>query len=107
MRSFIVTCFAVCICGAVSAADWPQFLGPTRNAVSAETGLAKSWPEKGPPVVWEREVGEGFSGPVVSGGTLILFHRVGDEEVVEALDAASGKPRWRFAYPTAYSDPYG
>ncbi len=107
MRLFIVACFAVSLSGSPLAADWPQFLGPTRNAVSAETGLAKSWPEKGPPVVWEREAGEGFSGPVVSDGTLILFHRVGGEEVVEALDAASGKPRWRFAYPTAYSDPYG
>jgi outer membrane protein assembly factor BamB len=107
MRSFFIACSSVFLGGCVLAADWPQLLGPTRNAVSAETGLAKSWPEQGPPVVWEREVGEGFSGPVVSGGALVLFHRVGDEEVVEALDAASGKPRWRFAYPTAYSDPYG
>jgi outer membrane protein assembly factor BamB len=91
----------------VSAADWPQFLGPTRNGVSTETGLAKSWPEMGPPVVWEREVGEGFSAPVVSGDTLVLFHRVGDEEVVEAVDAATGKPRWKFAYPTKYADAYG
>jgi outer membrane protein assembly factor BamB len=91
----------------VRAADWPQFLGPTRNGVSAETGLANSWPETGPPVVWDRDVGEGFSGPVVSGGTLILLHRVDNEEVVEALDAASGKPRWRFGYPTAYADSYG
>jgi outer membrane protein assembly factor BamB len=89
------------------AADWPQFLGPTRNGVSAETGLAKSWPEKGPPVLWEHEVGEGYGGPVVAGGTLVIFHRVGDEEVVEGLDAASGKPRWKFAYATKYSDQYG
>jgi hypothetical protein len=91
----------------LSAADWPQFLGPTRNGVSPETGLVKSWPEKGPPVVWEREVGEGYSGPVVADGTLILIHRVADEEVVEALDATTGKPRWKFAYPTKYSDQLG
>jgi outer membrane protein assembly factor BamB len=92
---------------ALRAADWPQLLGPTRNGVSSETGLAKSWPDKGPPVVWEREVGEGYSGPVVSGGRLILFHRVEDEALVEALDAASGKPRWKFSYPTRYFDAYG
>ena len=91
----------------VAAADWPQFLGPSRNAISAETGLAKSWPEKGPPVVWEHEVGEGFSVPVVAGGTLVLFHRVGDEEVVEALDAATGKPRVEVRLPTKYSDALG
>jgi outer membrane protein assembly factor BamB len=107
MRSFLVLCLVVLFGAAARAADWPQFLGPTRNAVSAETGLAKSWPAKGPPVVWERDVGEGFSAPVVADGTLILLHRLGGEEVVEALDAAAGTPRWKFAYPTRYSDPLG
>ena len=44
-------------------------------------------------------VGEGFSGPVVVGGKLVLFHRVGGEEVVECLGAADGKPHWKNAYP--------
>jgi outer membrane protein assembly factor BamB len=106
--SVLSACLAViALTAPLRAADWPQLLGPTRNAVSTETGLAKSWPEKGPPVIWERDVGEGYSAPVVSGDTLILFHRVGDEEVVEALDAASGKPRWKFGYATKYADPYG
>ncbi len=107
MRILISLAAGLALALPLGAADWPQFLGPTRNAVSAETGLAKSWPAKGPPVVWEREVGEGFSAPVVSGGTLVLFHRVGDEEVVEALDAASGKARWKYGYATKYADPYG
>ena len=81
------------------AADWPQFLGPTRNGVSTETGLATSWPKKGPPVVWDKEVGEGFSGPVVVGDRLILFHRVGEEEVVECLGAADGATSGRRATP--------
>jgi outer membrane protein assembly factor BamB len=89
------------------ADDWPQFLGPTRNGVSAETGLAASWPTGGPPVVWQRHVGEGYSGPVISGDRLILFHRVGDEEVIQCLSAATGKPLWKHAYPTSYSDQLG
>jgi outer membrane protein assembly factor BamB len=92
---------------AAVAADWPQLLGPTRNGVAPETGLLASWPEKGPPVLWEKEVGEGYSGPVVSGDTLILFHRLGDRDVIEALGAADGKPKWKFDYPTAYSDMLG
>jgi hypothetical protein len=88
-------------------ADWPQFLGPHRNGVSAETGLRGGWPRKGPAVLWERSVGEGYSSPVVADGRLILFHRVGAREVVEALDAGSGKGLWKFAYPTAYEDPFG
>ena len=90
-----------------AAGDWPQFLGPDRNGISKETGLVDSFPRSGPPQVWKKEVGEGFSGPVVAGERLILFHRVGNEEVVECLNAGSGKGIWKFAYPTNYQDQLG
>jgi outer membrane protein assembly factor BamB len=89
------------------ADDWPQFLGPQRNGVSAETGLATAWPKDGPPVVWQREVGEGYAGPVVAGERLILFHRVGNEELVECLNALTGKRLWKHAYATTYRDALG
>ena len=38
---------------------------------------------------------------------LILFHRVGDEEVVDAFDARTGAPGWHFAYRTTYRDDFG
>lgn len=87
--------------------DWPAFLGPRHDGTSAESGLAKSWPAAGPPVVWKRQVGDAYSAPVTAAGKLIVFHRVKDEEVVECLDAATGAPKWRHAYPTAYEDRYG
>jgi outer membrane protein assembly factor BamB len=89
------------------AADWPQFLGPTRNAVSPETGLLTFWPKDGPPQVWEKKVGEGYSAPVIVGDRLIVYHRVGNHDVVESLDAATGKPGWKFEYATSYEDDYG
>lgn len=89
------------------AADWPQFLGPQRNATSVETNLLQTWPTDGPPLLWEKPVGDGYSGPVIAGKRLILFHRLGDEEVVECLDAAAGQPQWKFAYPTHYQDDLG
>ncbi len=73
------------------AADWPQFLGPARDGHSPETGLLKQWPDAGPAKVWERKVGAGFSGLAVAGGKLVLFHRVDNDEVVECLDAKTGK----------------
>src|ERR1700722_1032399 len=88
-------------------ADWPQFLGPTRNGHSSETGLLTAWPKGGPAVVWECEVGEGFSSPVVADGKLILFHRIGTEEVIECFDAKSGKRKWKHGYTTRYKDGYG
>ena len=89
------------------AGDWPQLLGPTRDGASPETGLLASWPDRGPPVVWSRDVGEGFGGPAVAGDTAVLFHREGNGEVVEALDAATGARRWKVSSPTAYADAYG
>jgi len=89
------------------AEDWPQFLGPTRNGVYSGNDLAAKWPAGGPAVVWKKDVGQGFSAPVVAQGRLILFHRVGDKEVVEALDAATGHGIWSFDYPTHYRDDFG
>src|SRR5215510_1365871 len=84
------------------AEDWPQFLGPARNGTYSGNDLAAKWAASGPAVVWKKDVGQGFSSPVVAQGRLILFHRAGDKEVVEALDAANGKPIWSFDYPTHY-----
>ena len=90
-----------------AAPDWPQFLGPARNGVYSGPPLAETWPAAGPRKVWQKSVGQGFAGPVVVGDRVILFHRVGNEEVVEALDARTGKAHWRYAYTTAYRDDFG
>jgi outer membrane protein assembly factor BamB len=111
LRDFLLTFGAVCLFTALghlaSAADWPQFLGPARNGISPETGLLSAWPKAGPPQLWEKSIGEGFSGPVVVGERLILFHRVGDNDVVVCLDPANGKEQWQFAYPTQFRDDFG
>jgi outer membrane protein assembly factor BamB len=91
----------------IAAVDWPQFLGPERNGIYRGPPLAETWGPSGPRVVWRKSVGQGFAGPAVAGTRLILFHRVGNEEVVESLDAATGAPQWRYGYPTAYRDEYG
>jgi outer membrane protein assembly factor BamB len=90
-----------------AAQDWPQHLGPGRNGVYSGPALAESWGAQGPRAVWRKPVGQGFSGPVVAQGRVILFHRVGNEEVVEALDARTGAPQWRYAYATRYRDDFG
>jgi outer membrane protein assembly factor BamB len=91
----------------VAASDWPQFLGPSRNGVYAGAALNEKWPAAGPRLLWRKEIGQGLSGPVVAGKRLILFHRVDDREIVESLDALTGAPQWRHAYPTTYRDDFG
>ena len=87
--------------------NWPQFLGPSANGVSTETGLLEKWPTNGPPLVWEKKIGTGYGAPSVLGNQLVLHHRIADEEIVECFDSLSGKPLWRHAYPSKFVDPYG
>jgi len=87
--------------------DWPQLLGPSRNGKSDEKGLLVDWPKKGPPLLWQQDVGEGFSAPCVAGDTILLFQRTGGRELLEARDVTNGKLRWQFDYPCKYRDKLG
>jgi outer membrane protein assembly factor BamB len=79
--------------------EWPQFGGPHRNFMTDSTGLAAQWPAAGPPQLWSRPLGEGYSGIAVDHGMLYTMYRTGTDEVVIALDAATGKTRWEHPYP--------
>jgi outer membrane protein assembly factor BamB len=87
------------------AGDWPQFLGPQRNgAIPDDPGagaLAKAR------LLWKKDVGAGFSAPVVASGKVILFHRSGSEEIVECFNASTGDQVWRLSYATNYRDDFG
>ncbi len=84
------------------AGDWPQILGPRRDGRADGEKLADSWPAGGPKTVWERPVGRGYAGVAIVGDQGVLFHRVENEEVVEAFDAKTGRSGWKFTIPTSY-----
>ena len=99
----------------LSAQSWTQWGGPTRDFMVASTGLANTWPAGGPKRLWTRALGEGHSAILAEGGRLYTMYRPlgllaavrrSQEEVVTALDAASGKTIWeyRYASPTAGAD---
>ena len=80
-------------------ADWPQYLGPNRNATSDEKGLLRSWPAGGPKVLWTFALGPGFGGGAVSEGKVYLLDRItGKQDVFRCIDLNSGKELWSFAY---------
>jgi len=111
MRSDLkLTCVFILLCSSLqytSADDWPMYLGPERNSISKETGLAEFWPAEGPPEVWRVKLGDSFSPPAMRGTDLVVPHRIGFEEFIDCLDAKTGKLKWRFKYPTRYRDMYG
>jgi outer membrane protein assembly factor BamB len=76
-------------------AEWPQFRGPHRDDVSADTGLLKKWPKAGPPVLWKGTgVGSGYSSVVVSGGKVYTMGNKGSLSSLFALDSKNGRLLW-------------
>ena len=68
------------------ADDWPQWLGPRRDAVWRESGIVDTFPEQGPPLRWKTSIGSGYSGPAVSNGRVFVMDRVATDG-----DPRSGK----------------
>ena len=108
MKSIWIPSVALLALGSLAhGQDWPQFRGPDRDgAVPGRTTLAQ-FPSSGPEQVWERAVGAGFSAPAVADGRLVLFHRRGGEEIVEALRVSDGETEWTFSDETTYRDQFG
>ena len=78
-----------------SAADWPQWQGPDRNAISKEGGLLKEWPKEGPPLTWKiNGIGGGDSAPAIAAGRIIGMGNRGEDEVVWAFSETDGKELW-------------
>ena len=98
MKIRLLSLAAVCLLmGTLSAlaADWPQWRGPERTDISRETGLLKTWPKGGPPLLWKyTNAGIGFSGPAVVGDVLYTMGARDDSEYVFALDVKMGKELW-------------
>lgn len=76
-------------------AFWPQFHGPNRDNRSAETGLLKQWPEKGPALVWTAKgLGQGFSSVSIASGMIYTAGNIGKDTVITALNM-DGTQLWQ------------
>lgn len=95
-------------------ASWPQWGGPRRNFIVDSTGLADTWPDAGPPVLWSRALGTGHSAIISDDGRLFTMYRPGNgraklgpweaQEAVVAIDAKTGATMWEHRYPSALQD---
>jgi outer membrane protein assembly factor BamB len=85
---------------AATSIDWPQWRGPTRDG-SVGAALPTQWPAA-LKKRWETPVGAGHASPVVAGNRVVMIARESDQEIVRALDVATGKEIWRAAYPAPY-----
>src|SRR5258706_3722131 len=90
--------------GVVCAAtpEWGQWAGPNRNFHVAGTPIAQMWPQSGPPVIWKRPLPFGSSSVVVDHDRLYTMYRDGDNEVIVALETATGHNVWEYKYPAVF-----
>lgn len=82
------------------AADWPQWRGPNRDGI-AGGAAPETWPDK-LNKKWQVTIGEGHSSPILGDGKLFVFAREGKQEVVRALDPATGKELWKQSYEAPF-----
>jgi outer membrane protein assembly factor BamB len=108
---------------AVSADDWPQWLGPKRDGVWRETGILDKFPAGGPKVRWRTSIHAGYSGPAVAKGRVYVTDRVlksgaknpanpfnnnsvpGTERLL-CLDEKTGRLLWKHEYACTYQISY-
>lgn len=79
-------------------AGWPHIRGPSYDGVSRETNLADVWPESGPPVLWVKELGQGFSSIVVQKDRAFTQYQSLTGQFVLCMDANTGKTLWSYRY---------
>src|SRR5436190_8932668 len=82
----------------IPEADWPQWHGPNRTALSTETGLVKTWPAAGPPVVWSiMGLGDGYGSVAIKGDRIFVQGVKGSQSSVFCLNRADAKTVWATA----------
>jgi outer membrane protein assembly factor BamB len=85
-----------------SGFDWPFIRGPNYDGCSRETGLVDSFPAEGPPVLWTRPLGVGYSGFTTTGDRLFTQYQTLGGQYVVCLNAATGETLWEHRYGLPY-----
>lgn len=107
----------VCFCALIGAMDhprvraedkfdWPGIRGPEWNGISRETGIADSWPKEGPPVLWTRQLGQGYSSFVAWDDRIATQYQSLSGQYVICMNADTGETIWEYRYDWPY-DPAG
>ncbi len=87
--------------------DFPQFLGPQRNASVVNVRLASDWITRPPKVLWRHPVGLGWSSFAVVGGAAITLEQRGASECSVCYNVRSGEEIWCHSEPLRFEDEHG
>lgn len=101
MAIAVLTGCASTAVGQSSSLDYPQWRGANRDGAAASFAAPTSWPET-LRLKWKVDVGAGYATPIVVGSRVYTHTRRDENEVMMALDAASGTIIWQTSYPAPY-----
>jgi outer membrane protein assembly factor BamB len=82
--------------------DYPQFLGPGRDATLKRLRLARDWTARPPRRLWRQRIGAGWSAFAVAGDAAVTQEQLGPEERVVRYDLRSGRVVWAHADRARY-----
>ncbi|MEX2215750.1 MAG: PQQ-binding-like beta-propeller repeat protein [Phycisphaeraceae bacterium] len=100
MRFIPTILLLITFAGPCFAEDWPQWRGPRRDGISAETLTFDRWPaDGGPPIAWRGSFGKGHATIAVAGKLAFTMGWDGKQDTVYCFDAATGEVKWKQSYP--------
>jgi CubicO group peptidase (beta-lactamase class C family)/outer membrane protein assembly factor BamB len=92
----------------LQAEDWPQWRGPNRDGVWAETGILRTFLPSGLTIRWRAPVGYGWSSPIVARGRVYVtdskLDRPKSWERVHCFSEGTGKLLWTHSDEVGYPD---
>ena len=92
----------------VHADSWPQWGGPSRDFTVKSDKLADTWPKDGPPKLWSRPLGDGYSSIISDGDLIFTMYRpnlTSEIEVIIAMKATTGKTVWEDRFESKLTQP--
>jgi outer membrane protein assembly factor BamB len=104
MRPLLILVVAAAV--SATAADWPNFRGPTADNVSTEENWTHTWPAEGPKKLWSAKVGTGFSSIAVIAGKIYTQGNDKDQDSVWCLDVATGAQVWCHTFASKLDPKY-
>lgn len=87
--------------------DFPQFLGPDRNATLNNVSLSADWKTHPPEIVWKQDIGAGWSGFAVQGDVAVTMEQRDDQEWVTAYSIVDGGLLWKYSMDSRHFNPMG
>lgn len=87
--------------------DFPQFLGPTRDAVTTGVELESDWSKKPPKGIWRQPIGKGWGSFAIVGDVAYTMEQRGPKECAVCYELRTGKVLWLYADEAIFESTFG